>query len=78
VKHKSLGQTARYWVGQDKQGKYMWKRAGKRFILTQGQDHDRRIREVRPESGCSNMYKVYDNVICAKEKKKLRCCELPA
>ncbi len=24
------------------------------------------------------MYKVYDNIICAKKKRKLRCCELPA
>jgi hypothetical protein len=33
-------------VGQDKQRRYMRKRTGKRFSLTQGQGHDERIREV--------------------------------
>jgi hypothetical protein len=34
VKHESLEQTARYWVGQDKQGRYMRERISKRFSLT--------------------------------------------
>jgi hypothetical protein len=69
VKHELLGQTARYWVGQDKQGRYMWKRAGGRFSLTRGQGHDGRIREVLQDGSHSSMYKVYDNVIYAEEKK---------
>jgi hypothetical protein len=78
VKHESLGQTARYWVGQDKQGRHMWKRAGKRFSLTRGQGHDGLICKVLEESSRSSMYEVYDNVIYAKKKRKLRCCEFPA
>ncbi len=30
MKQESSEQTARYWVGQDKQEKYKWKKAGKR------------------------------------------------
>ncbi len=56
----------------------MWKRAGKRFSLTQGRGHDGRISEVLRESCRSSMYKVYDNVIYVRKNKKLRCCELPA
>ncbi len=56
----------------------MWKRAGKRFSLTQGRGHDGRIREVLQESSRSSMYKVYDYVIHERKKKKLSCCELPA
>jgi hypothetical protein len=69
VKHESLGQTARYWLGQDKQGRYMRRKAGKRFSLTRGQGHDGHIHEVLQESSRSSMYKLYDNVICVKEKK---------
>ncbi len=76
MKHKALEQTVRYWVGQNKQGRYMLKRAGKRFSLTRGRGHDRRIHEVLQESSHSSMYKVYDNVINAKKKGKLRCCKL--
>ncbi len=78
MKHESLGQTGRYWVGQDKQGRYMWKRAGKRFSLIRGRDHDRHFCEVLQESSRSTMYKVYNNVIMLKEKKKLTRCESPA
>ncbi len=60
MKHELLEQTARYWVGQDKQGRYMWKRAGKKFSLTRGRDHEGRIREVLQENSCESMYKVYD------------------
>ncbi len=69
MKLESLGQTARYWVGEDKQERYMWKRAGKRFSLTRGRGYDGRIREVLQESSRSSTYKVYANVICKKEKK---------
>jgi hypothetical protein len=78
VNHELLGQTTRYWVGQDKQGRYMWKRAGKRFSLTRGRGHDGCIREVLQESSRSSMYNVYDSVIYAKREKKLRCCEFSA
>ncbi len=70
MKHESLEQTARYWVGQDKQGRYMWNRAGKRFSLARGRGHGRRIREVLQEDSRSSMYKVYDNVTYAKMKKE--------
>jgi hypothetical protein len=56
----------------------MRKRAGMKLSLIRGPDHDRRIREVLQESNRSSVYKVYDNVIYAKKKRKLRCCELPA
>jgi hypothetical protein len=69
VKHELLGQTVRYWVGQDKQARYMWKRAGKRFSLTRGQGYDRRIREVLQESSGSSMYKVYENVTYVRKEK---------
>ncbi len=49
---------------------YMWKRAGKRSSLAQGQDHDRHIREVLQENSRSSMYKVYDNVTFAKKRRK--------
>ncbi len=78
VKHESVEQTARYWVGQDKQRRYLWKRVGKRICLTRGQSQDGRIREVLHESSRSSMYKVYDNVIHKKKRRKLGCCELPA
>ncbi len=65
-------------MGQDKQGRYMWKRAGKKFSLTRGQGQDGRIREVLQENSPSSMYKVYDYVTCVKESRKLRCCVLPA
>jgi hypothetical protein len=69
VKHESMEQTAKYWVGQDEQGRYMWKRPGKRFSLTQGQGHDRHICEVLQEDSRSSMYKVYDYVICIRKKR---------
>jgi hypothetical protein len=78
VKHESLGQTARYWVGQDKQGRYMWKKTGKRFSLTRGRGHDGHIHEVLQEDNRSSMYKVYDYVIHVREKERPRCRELPA
>ncbi len=64
-----MKQTARNWVGQDKQGRYMWKRTSKRFSLMRGQGHDGRICEVPQEDSPSSMYKGYDNVICIEEKK---------
>ncbi len=70
MKHESLEQTARSWVGQDKQGSYIGKRAGKRFSLGRGRGHDGRIREVLQEDSRSSMYKVYDDVTYAKKKKE--------
>jgi hypothetical protein len=49
-----------------------------RFSLTRGRGHDGHIREVLQESSRSSMYKVCDNVIYAKKKRKLRYCMLPA
>jgi hypothetical protein len=66
VKHETLEQTARYWVGQDKQGRYMCKVAGKRFTL----GHAEHIHEVLQEDSRSNIYKVYDSVTYAKKKKE--------
>ncbi len=57
-------------MGQDKQGRYMWKRAGKEFSLARGQGHDGCIREVLQEDSRSSMYKVYDNVTYAGKKKE--------
>ncbi len=68
MKNELLEQTARYWVGQDKQRRYIWKRDGKRLNLTRGRGQDGHIREVLHESSRSSMYKVYDNVICMKKK----------
>ncbi len=74
MKHESLEQTARYWVGQDKQERYKWKKAGKRFSLTQEQDHDGRIHEVLQEDSRSSMYKVYDCIIVS-EKIVMSCLQ---
>jgi hypothetical protein len=63
----ALEQTARYWVGQGKQERYMWRRGGKRFSLTLERGHDGRIREVPHEDGRSSMYKVYDCIIVPGE-----------
>jgi ribosomal protein L15E len=60
MKHESLEQTARYWVGQDKQGRYMRERISKRFSLTQERGHEGHICEVLHEDSRSSMYKVYD------------------
>jgi hypothetical protein len=60
VKHESLEQTPRYWVSQDKEGRYTWKRTGKRFSLPRGPGYDGHVREVLQEDSPSNMYKVYD------------------
>jgi hypothetical protein len=68
VKHESLEKTARYRVGQDKQGRYMTERISKRFSLTREQDHEGRICEVLHEDSCSSIYYIYDNVICVKEE----------
>ncbi len=70
MKHESLGQISRYWVGQDKQGRYLWKRAGKRFSLTRGRGQDGLIREMLQESSCSSIHKVYCNVMYVKKGKK--------
>ncbi len=74
MKHESLEQTARYWVGQDKQERYMWKRAGQRFNLTRERGHDRHISEVLQEDSCSSMYKVYDYIIVL-ERANMSCSQ---
>ncbi len=58
MKHESMEQTARYWVGQDKQERYMWKGTLKRFSLTQERGHDGRIREVLQEDAVSAIKKA--------------------
>jgi hypothetical protein len=63
--------------GQDKQGRYMWKRPGKRFSLTQERGHDGRISEVLQEDSHSSMYKVHDYIIVLG-RRKLNCHELSA
>ncbi len=63
MKHESLEQTARYWVSQDKQERYMWKGTGKRFSLTRERGHDGRIRKVVQEDSFSSMYNAYDYMI---------------
>jgi hypothetical protein len=67
VKHESLEQTARYWVGQDKQEGICGREQAMQSNLRTS--HDRRICELLQESSRSSMYKVYDNVIYAKDKK---------
>jgi hypothetical protein len=69
VKHEPVGQTGRYWVGQDKQEWYMWKRANKRFSLTRGRGHDKRIREVLQEESRSSMYRIYDDITYVEQEK---------
>jgi hypothetical protein len=76
VKHEFLEQTARYWLGQDKQRRYMWKRVGKRLSLTRGRGQDGRICKVPKENSHSSMYKIYNNVIHMKRRRKLGCCKL--
>jgi hypothetical protein len=71
VKHESLEQAGRYWVGQDKQGRYMWKRAGQRFSLTRERGQDEHIHEVLQEDSHSSMYKVYDYIIVLEKADEL-------
>ncbi len=66
MKYELLEQTARYWVNQDKQSRYMWKRTSKSLSLTRERGHDGHIREVPHEDSHSRMYKVYDYVIYVK------------
>ncbi len=68
MKYESLEQTARYWVGQDKQGRYMRRRTSRRFSLTPERGHEGRIREVLQEDSRSSMYKVYDYIVYVKEE----------
>jgi hypothetical protein len=74
VKHELLEQTARYWVGQDKQGRYMWKRSGQSFSLNRERGHDGCIREVLQEDSRSSMYKVNDYIIVL-EKVDMSCSQ---
>ncbi len=53
--HESLEQTARYWVGQDKQERYIWKGTSKRLSLTRERGHDGRIHEVPQEDSRSSL-----------------------
>jgi hypothetical protein len=59
VKLEIVGQTTRYWVGQDKQEWYMWEKVGMRFSLIQGRGHGGHIRSVIQEDSRSSMYGVY-------------------
>jgi hypothetical protein len=77
VKHESLEQTARYWVGQDKQERYMWKRTGKKLSLTQERGPEGRIREVLQEDSRSSMYKVYDCMIVSGKLLGVVCSISP-
>ncbi len=58
LKHESLEQTARYWVGQSKQEIYSGMRTSKRLSLTLDRGHEGRIREVLKEDGRSSMYRI--------------------
>jgi hypothetical protein len=74
VKHESLEQTVRYWVGQDKQRRYLWKKTGKRFSLTRGRVL---IHEVLQKDSYSSMYKVYDYIIVLG-RRRIACRDLSA
>jgi hypothetical protein len=58
VEPDPLEQTARYWVGQGKQGIYLRRRTKRRLSLSLDQGHEGRIHEVLQGDGCSSMYKV--------------------
>ncbi len=64
-----VGTNSKILGGPRQTGRYMWKRAGKRFSLTQRRGHDGRICEVLQESSRSRMYKVYHNINCVKRKE---------
>jgi hypothetical protein len=55
---RAVKHTARYWVGQNKQGRHLWKKASKRFSLSLTRGHAGRIREVLQADGRSSMYKA--------------------
>ncbi len=54
-----LEQTARYWMGQDKQEPHLERETSRRLSLSLDQGHEGHIREVLREDGCSSMYKLY-------------------
>ncbi len=58
VKPDLLEQTARYWVGQGKQGMRLKRRANRRLSLSLDRGHEGRIRKVLQEDGCSSMYEL--------------------
>ncbi len=58
VKLDPLEQTAKYWVGQSKQGIYLGKETNRRLSLSLDWGHEGGIREVLQEDGRSSMYKV--------------------
>jgi hypothetical protein len=76
VKHEPLEQTARYWVGQNEQGRHSWKKASKRFSPSLDRGYAGRIREVLQADGHSSMYftkLLYDYIIMPAENN---CYEL--
>jgi hypothetical protein len=58
VKPDPLEQTARYWVGQGKQGIHLRRRTNRRLSLSLDRGHEGCIREVLQEDSCSSMYKL--------------------
>jgi hypothetical protein len=55
VKPDPLGQTARYWMGN--QEIHSEGETRRRLSLSLDRGHEGRIREVLQEDGCSSMYK---------------------
>jgi hypothetical protein len=58
MKPHPLGQTARYWMGWGKQEIHLERETSRRLSLSLDRGHERRIREVLQENGCSSMYKL--------------------
>jgi hypothetical protein len=63
VKPDPLEQTARYWLGQGKQGIYLRRRTNRRLTLSLDRGHEGLIHEVLQEDSCSSMYSTRYNCV---------------
>jgi hypothetical protein len=61
VKFNPLEQTARYWMGQGKQGMHLERETSRRLSLSLDRCHEGRIREVLQEDSCLSMYELLYN-----------------
>jgi hypothetical protein len=58
VKPDPLEQTARYWMGQGKQGIHLERETSRRLSLSLDRGHEGRICQVLQGDGCSSMYEL--------------------
>jgi hypothetical protein len=69
VKSDPLEQTARYWMGQDKQEAHLEWDTSRRVSLSLDQGHEEHIRQKLQEDGCSSMYIVIITCPCLYDRQ---------